>query len=189
MCTTWINTHPPRLGGPHPLTLQPIFVEIDETKYFHRKYARGQWHNGHWVLGGVERNNPKNAFPVKVPNRAAPTLLPITEQYVDNGSMIRTDQWTAYNNIPNLHGEYGHITVNHRENFINPNDPNTYTQVVEGFWTHAKKKIKRMNGTSREMFVSYLGEFTWKWRKDTYQHGDGKAFQHILITINEQYPM
>ena len=32
-------------------------------------------------------------------------------------------------------------------------------------------------------------EFAWRWRKDTYHHGGGKAFQHILVTINEQFPM
>ena len=116
-----------------------MFVEIDETKYFHRKYARGQWHDGHWVLGGVERNNSKNVFLIEVPNRAANTLLPIIEQHVDFGSTICTDQWPAYNNIPNLPGGYGHITVKHSENFINPNDVNANTQTVEGFWAHAKK--------------------------------------------------
>ncbi|CAH1104427.1 unnamed protein product [Psylliodes chrysocephalus] len=29
-------------------------VEIDESKYFHRKYHRGQWREGHWVFGGIE---------------------------------------------------------------------------------------------------------------------------------------
>ena len=30
-------------------------VEIDESKYFHRKYHRGQYRDGHWVFGAVER--------------------------------------------------------------------------------------------------------------------------------------
>ena len=38
---------PPRLGGLDPVTMEPIVVEVDETKYFQRKYARGQWHEGH----------------------------------------------------------------------------------------------------------------------------------------------
>ena len=32
-----------------------LVVEIDESKFFHRKYHRGQWCPGHWVFGGVER--------------------------------------------------------------------------------------------------------------------------------------
>ena len=31
-----------------------LVVEIDESKFFHRKYHRGQWRPGHWVFGGVK---------------------------------------------------------------------------------------------------------------------------------------
>ena len=188
ICQTWVANNPARLGGVRP-NLQPIIVEVDETKYFHRKYARGAWHEGHWVVGGIERGNPKNAFLVEVPNRRAETLLPIIQEHCELGSVISTDQWGAYNTIANLPQGYGHITVNHSENFVDPGNPDAHTQSIESFWSHAKKKLKRTNGTSRALFIGYLAEFEWRWRNDTYETADGKAFQKILISINEQYPM
>ena len=43
-------------------------VEIDESKFFHRKYHRGQWRAGHWVFGGIERGT-RNFFLVEVEQR------------------------------------------------------------------------------------------------------------------------
>ena len=45
-------------------------VETDESKYFHRKYHRQQWREGHWVFGGIERRMGK-CFLVEVPDRTA----------------------------------------------------------------------------------------------------------------------
>ncbi|KAK9754939.1 hypothetical protein QE152_g903 [Popillia japonica] len=49
-------------------------VEIDESKFFHRKYHRGQWRESHWVFGGIERGSGK-CFLVELADRAAETLL------------------------------------------------------------------------------------------------------------------
>ena len=81
------------------------------------------------------------------------------------------------------------MTVNHSENFVDPNNPQAHTQGIEGFWAHAKKKLKRINGTSRELFVNYLREFEWHWRNDTLICGGGKPFEKMLLTISEQYPV
>jgi hypothetical protein len=45
---------------------------------------RGQWREGHWVFGGVERNSEKY-FLVEVPDRTEVTLLGIilVERYSD----------------------------------------------------------------------------------------------------------
>jgi hypothetical protein len=53
-------------------------VEIDESKFFHRKYHRGQWR--HWVFGGIERNTRK-CFLVEVPDRTAETLSNLIQRY------------------------------------------------------------------------------------------------------------
>lgn len=51
--------NPQQIGGLDPVTLIHIEVEIDESKYFHRKCQRGQYRKGHWVFGGVERGSRK----------------------------------------------------------------------------------------------------------------------------------
>ena len=49
----------------------PIIVEIDESKYFHRKYHRGAYREGHWAFGAVERETGRCLLEV-VPNRQIP---------------------------------------------------------------------------------------------------------------------
>ena len=51
----------------------PVVVEIDESKFFNRKYNRGKWKEGHWVFGGIERESGK-CFLLEVEDRKKPTL-------------------------------------------------------------------------------------------------------------------
>ncbi|KAK9722577.1 ISXO2-like transposase domain [Popillia japonica] len=79
-------------------------VEIDESKFFHRKYHRGQWREGHWVFGGIERGSGK-CFLVEVGDRAAETLLAEIRRFILPGTIIMTDAWRAYNGIDDLDGD------------------------------------------------------------------------------------
>eukprot|EP00117_Sycon_ciliatum_P035054 scpid93700/ scgid26644/ len=53
-----IVNNPPQFGGVDD-NGEPVIVKIDESKYFHRKYHRGTWHEGHWVFGAIERNSDR----------------------------------------------------------------------------------------------------------------------------------
>ncbi|KAL8602279.1 hypothetical protein ACOMHN_022792 [Nucella lapillus] len=66
-CETWLINNPDEIGGLDDNGV-PVMVEIDESKYFHRKYHRGQWRDGHWVFGGIERESGK-CFLTEVPDR------------------------------------------------------------------------------------------------------------------------
>jgi hypothetical protein len=55
-CEVWIQRNSGEIGGMDDNGV-PIVVEIDETKFVHRKYHRGQWREGHWVFGGIERKS------------------------------------------------------------------------------------------------------------------------------------
>ena len=79
-----------------------VVVEIDETKFFHRKYHRGQWRPGHWVFGGIERGSGK-CFLVEVPDRRAVTLKEAIVQYILPRSFVDpNDDAIHTQNVENL---------------------------------------------------------------------------------------
>ncbi|GFO16147.1 hypothetical protein PoB_004265200 [Plakobranchus ocellatus] len=49
VCAQYVIDHPVQLGGRNRT------VEIDESKFMNRKYNRGRFREGQWVLGMVER--------------------------------------------------------------------------------------------------------------------------------------
>ncbi|KAK6993536.1 hypothetical protein BgiMline_010089 [Biomphalaria glabrata] len=173
--------HATQIGGVDE-DFNPIVVEIDETKYFHRKYHRGQWREGHWVFGGIERGSGR-CFMVEVPDRSAQTLENLIIQHILPGSHIISDGWAAYGNISRIqNGIYSHSVIIHEQNFVDPNDSNIHTQNVENLWMRAKRKLKRQFGTSNALFATYLQEFTYR---NSIREGD--IFSNFIITIAENY--
>uniref|UniRef100_UPI00358F0D58 dual specificity calcium/calmodulin-dependent 3',5'-cyclic nucleotide phosphodiesterase 1A-like n=1 Tax=Myxine glutinosa TaxID=7769 RepID=UPI00358F0D58 len=143
VCEQFLETNPSEIGGIDERTGEPIVVQVDESKFFHRKYHRGQWREGQWVFGGIERSSHK-CFLVIVPDRTEQTLRDLTLQWILPGSHIITDGWRAYNNVDDwAHGIYTHGTIIHQENFVNPLDQDVHTQNVENMWMRAKRKIRR----------------------------------------------
>ena len=56
VCEVDLETNPSVIGGINAYGT-PIDVEIDESKFFHRKHHCGQWRPGHWVFSGIERES------------------------------------------------------------------------------------------------------------------------------------
>jgi hypothetical protein len=110
---------------------------------------------------------------VTVPDRSAATMLPIIQQYVLSGTVQRLQQ--AYNQLPN------HNIVNHRFNFVDPDDPSVRTNTVEGSWGLCKAKFRSMHGTSDSLFDSHIQEFPWR------RLFVDKAFGNILFWIAHYY--
>lgn len=114
-------------------------VEIDETCLSKCKYERGRIiRSNQWMFGGIERET-KKSFLVLVEKRDADSLLPIIQQYVLPGTTIFSDLWRAYGGIAGLPEGYQHLTVNHSENFVDP-QTGAHTQNVENMWMRFKKK-------------------------------------------------
>lgn len=67
------------------------------------------------MFGGMCRET-KECFIVSVPNRSEKTLIPITNQYIRQGSIIFSESWKAYTNLQQ-HG-FQHNQVNHKYNFV-----------------------------------------------------------------------
>ncbi len=70
------------------------------VKFGKRKYNRGAYREGMWVLGGVDRNTG-NCFLLPCPGngRGANLLLPLIERWVLPGLVVYTDEWGAYNDV------------------------------------------------------------------------------------------
>jgi len=67
-----------------------------------------------------------------VDNHQAETFIPIIQKFVKPGTTIYLYQWPAYTQLKNL--GYHHMTVNHSENFVDPNR-GTCTNTIEAYWT------------------------------------------------------
>ena len=87
----WVTDHRGPIGGVDPAG-NPIEVQIDESKFMHRKYNRGVFREGHWVFEGIEVGVPgaPNCFLVVYPGnrRDAATLLLLVQQWVLPGSRV-----------------------------------------------------------------------------------------------------
>ena len=103
-------------------------VEIGKSKFYRRKYHRGQWRLGHWVFDGIKRNSER-CFLVEVPDRTVKTLRTAIERWILPGSHIVSDGWALYANIERWNDNIcTHEVVVHQENFVNPNNPDVHTQ-------------------------------------------------------------
>lgn len=132
-------------------------MEIDEAKIGKRKFNKGRMLKGQWIFGGIERATNK-VFIVPVENRSSKTLLPLIRKYIAPGSIIYSDCWRAYNDLKNEN--YTHQTVNHSENFVDPNTK-VHTQNIERLWREMRANLPRF-GTREYHYQHYIAEFLFK---------------------------
>ena len=161
------------IGGPNHI------VEIDESKFGRRKYNRGRVVEGQWVIGGICRET-KESFFVPVADRSEATLFPIIKERVTVGSVIYTDQWAAYSKL-SVNG-YQHRTVNHSENFVDP-ESGVHTNLIESTWWTIKRSLPSSH-TKKEHFAAHLAEYIWR-----RQHSkDACLFTSFVNEIVKIYP-
>ena len=55
-----------------------------------------------------------------VPQRNATTLLPIIQQHALPGTIIHSDEWSAYRRVQSLPNVVQHGIVNHSVTFVDP---------------------------------------------------------------------
>jgi len=154
-------------------------VEIDESLFKKRKYNRGRVTDGFWVVGGIERGT-KRSFFEKVERKDADTLRRVINNDVLPESIVITDEWAAYPpaslNMPLIE----HRTINHTENFVDPNDPEIHTQTVVNLSSRVKELVRRKKGILRESYILHMTDFLWRQR-----HPNHKYFNEILILFNK----
>ena len=156
-------------------------VEIDESKFFKRKYNRGRYTHEQWFVGGIERGTRK-CFIIPVANRNAQTIATIISKNVHPGTRIITDQWRAYGKAILEMPEIIHTTINHSLNFVDPNDPSVHTQNIESLWSRSKYYLRKKPGISIEKQYEYLIQFIWQYNVEK-----RKRIHNLLILLQYSY--
>uniref|UniRef100_A0AC34G9Q5 ISXO2-like transposase domain-containing protein n=1 Tax=Panagrolaimus sp. ES5 TaxID=591445 RepID=A0AC34G9Q5_9BILA len=154
VCSLWIEHHSSvtKIGGPGEV------VEIDESHFYPRKYNRGRWHRATWIFGGIQRGS-RNVFMVPVERRDWATLSEIIYANVADDSIIMTDGYFRLNDTAQ---SYVHYYVNHKFNFVNPEDDTIHTQSIEATWGSLKRSLKHLAGIRKNMFQGYLDNYVFR---------------------------
>ncbi|KAG0417725.1 hypothetical protein EQH57_0904 [Dictyocoela roeselum] len=133
-------------------------VQIDESLFNRRKYNNGRFKKPLWVFGGVEVGTNRCFF-YEVNDRSKNTLQPLIDLNIKKGTNIVSDMWRSYIGLDEK--GYRHYTVNHKYNYVNPKT-GKHTQLIEGLWNLAKKKIHKDFGVNRKFIQKYLDIFAWR---------------------------
>lgn len=127
-------------------------VEIEETLFDKKKY-KGEYVDGIFVLGGVEKGSTKCFFKV-IENRNSASLFNIIKSSILPGTKVISHCWKAYNSLED-------------ENFIDSIKNNEYSfkktdtgssSTFGGLW----RALKHFIPPHIEDFDAYLAEYAWR---------------------------
>ena len=169
--TAWFMLHKVRgLYGQNDATVLSKEVEMDEM------YLGGRETNKHQskrtegtqgrstktktpIFGMLERDGKVVAM--KVEDTKGATLMPIVEQFVEEGATTYTDEASIYNNLTQK--GYGHLFVNHgKREYVRSSD--IHTNGIEGFWAHFKRVVfSTYHCVSKDYVQRYIDEQTYRW--------------------------
>lgn len=160
--TAWRIGHKIReVMGSGETELLTGIVETDET-LFGGKAPRGGkrgWGaaNKTCLLGMMERGGKVKVVPIE--NRDIQNIFPAIHKYVEKGSVIHTDEFRAYNSLPDQ--GYHHEKVVHSRYQWRSGD--IYTNSIEGYWSNLKKSILGTHTfVSPKHLQKYLDEFDFR---------------------------
>jgi transposase-like protein len=142
-------------------------VEIDEAyfggreanKHMSKQNHIGGPHAKAVVIGMRERNAQKRvrAFPIQGNGKIS--LMNAITDNVQKGSIIHTDEYAGYKNVPKLH--YKHASINHKRYEYSKNG--VTTNGVESVWAVMKRGLNGVyHKASPKHLGRYVNEFTWR---------------------------
>ena len=134
------------------------------------------------MFGGIERSDNDFKFFVEiVPDRKEDTLLDVINRHIKPNTIIMSDEWRSYWNLD----EQGflHETVNHSQNFVDPNNPLVHTQTIESRWSCIKRFLKRKGTNLKTHIEEYLLEYIYR------KKFGSNLFEQMIIDINNKYQL
>lgn len=154
-------------------------VEVDETLLggVARGGKRG-WGapNKVCLVGIIQRGGSVRITPVV--NRNREQIFALIKQYVEKGATINTDEFRAYNTLPQE--GYQHQTVVHSK--YQWSDGNAHTNSIEGYWSNLKKSVRGTHTHVSSTYLSnYLAEFDFK---HTHRHSN-EMFEFLFAQAIE----
>ena len=132
-------------------------IEVDE-RYFGgvRKGKRGRGAVGKVPMFDLLKRGGK-VHAVITPNARTETLFLIMRLRITPDSIVNTGSFRAYGVLDV--SEFHHARINHSELFA---DQTNHINVIENFWTQAKRHLRRFNGIPNQHFHLYLRHCEWR---------------------------
>ena len=135
----------PHTQGRSTKTKTPVFGMMERTTIINEK-------------GEVEPMSYVHAFVVKDTTKS--TLQPIIQQFVEEGTLVITDELSAYSGLDKI--GYDHEVVRHSEEEYA--DSNIFTNTIECFWSHFRRMITGCyHNVSDEHLQQYIDEAVYRW--------------------------
>jgi len=115
-----------------------------------------------------------------VPDTKAKTLKPIIHAMVEQGAIMVTDEWGAYNGLSK---DYQHEVVKHNSGEYVKN--NFHTNSLEGFWSLLKRGIFGIyHSVTAKHLNQYCDEFSYRY--NTRNISDSSRFTLSLVNAEER---
>ena len=158
-------------------------VEIDECHLHSRKYNvwRIQASELWWVVGGICRET-REVFLAIVENRSVEELNKVIFQNVREGSMIVMDCWRGYNGVTRIGLNFTLLSVNHKQNIVDPNNPMAHTNTAERFCRSLREVPKQ---TRKVEVESYINQF--KFSHNMKMRTNKTRFELLLDLFSEEW--
>ena len=135
-------------------------VEMDETliggkQTHHRRRVEGS--NKTMLFGMIERDGMMRAGPV--PNAFANTIQKVVRKNVLRGTVVSTDEWAGYNDLPLMGMTRGSVNHSQKEYVRGIYHTNT----IEGHWGQFKRAVRGTHvHISGKHAWKYVAEFTYR---------------------------
>lgn len=153
----------PKTQGRSVKTKTPVFGMMERSEIKNKK-------------GNMEFMSYARAMVVEKIDRA--TLEPIIGQFIEDGSTVFTDEFSAYNHVGDM--GYNHRVCNHSAlQFVCEDDGSVYTNNIEGFWSHFRRMITGCyHDVSDEHLQSYIDEACFRW--NTRKASQSERFENMF---------